>query len=124
VLFILILSIVSLGGSVLASCTLDDIRASAEAKYGSTDITVDGRPVVLLNPLRLGKRKRQRLTEIQTQLSSDEAVDQQVLLEEALLCVAASESQGQRLLDAIGDDLALLVSVFERYSEGTQAPEA
>jgi hypothetical protein len=108
----------------LATYSLDQIREAAEAKYGSTDIDVGGRKISLLNPLRLPKRKRDKLTEIQAQLSGEAEVDQGALLEEALRCVAATESQARCLLDEVGDDLALLVSVFEKYSEGTQAPEA
>lgn len=107
----------------MATFTLDDIRAAAEAKYGSTDIDTGERTVSLLNPLRLGKLKRKRLNEIQQQLSEDDA-DQEALLADALRVVAATEGQARHLLDELGDDLALLVATFERYSEGTQAPEA
>jgi hypothetical protein len=103
--------------------TLDDIRAAAEAKYGSTDIAVDGRTVRLLNPLRLPKKRRDALMAVQEKLNADGA-DQEALLAEALSTVAESPGAAKALLTAIGGDLAVLVELFRQYSEGTQVGEA
>ncbi|MEU4155695.1 phage tail assembly protein [Actinoplanes sp. NPDC026670] len=104
--------------------TLDDIRAAAEAKYGSTDIAISEDVTVrLLNPLRLPKAKRDALGALQGKLGEDDA-DQEALLSEAILVVAESEAKGKKLLSALGGDLALLAQVFETYSDGTQVGEA
>ena len=104
--------------------TLDDIRAAAEAKYGSTDIELsDGVVVKLLNPLRMAKANREALQSLQEKLGADGA-DQEALLAEALSTVAESPAKAKKLLAALGDDLGLLASVFETYSKGTQAGEA
>jgi tail assembly protein len=104
--------------------SLDDIRASAEAKYGSTDITLsDGTLTRLLNPLRMPKAKRTALGTLQDKLDED-GVDQEAVLREALTLVASSPARAQALLDEIGDDLAMLATVFETYSRGAQVGEA
>lgn len=104
--------------------TLDDIRAAAEAKYGSTDISIDNGEIVrLLNPLRLPKEKRAELGTLQDKLGEDDA-DQEALLSGALALVAESAPKAAKLLKALGGDLALLASVFEAYSKGAQVGEA
>jgi len=114
----------------MAKFTLDDIKAAAEAKYGSTDIEVGDVLVRLLNPLRLTKEKRSALIAAQKNLQpkegedADEDVDQEEMFHEILTLVAENEHQANVLFGAIGDDLAQLASVFEMYSEGTQAGEA
>ncbi|GGK13229.1 hypothetical protein GCM10010124_02260 [Pilimelia terevasa] len=110
----------------MANYTLDDIRAAAEAKYGSTDINeVDGMTVRLLNPLRLPKKSRTALVDIQKRMD-DESVDadQEALLVEAIRLVAQTPKQATALLRAVGDDLAVLAQIFATYAEGTQAGEA
>lgn len=109
----------------MASYTLDDIRAAADAKYDSTDIEVDEKTTVhLLNPLRLPKEKRAKLMEIQDQLDKDGTdVDQEEALTNALRLVADHPKKAEVLLKAIDGDLAMLASVFETYVKGTQAGE-
>ncbi|MDH6462056.1 hypothetical protein M2302_002231 [Micromonospora sp. A200] len=113
----------------MSAFKLDDIRAAAEAKYGSTDIEVGDTVVRLLNPLRMSKKNRDALVAVQKQLSSStdegaEEVDQDELFSEALRVVAETPAQAKVLLTAIGDDLAVKAEIFARYSEGTQVGEA
>jgi hypothetical protein len=107
----------------MSTFTLDDIRAAADAKYGSTDIDLGDRVVKLLNPLRLPKTNRNKLREVQDQLGAEDA-DQEQLLADALALVAESPAAAKRLLTELGGDLGLLVEVFGRYTEGTQVGEA
>lgn len=108
----------------MSTITLDDIRAAAEARYGSTDIDLgNGLIVRLLNPLRLSKTNRAGLSSLQEKLSADGA-DQELLLTEALRMVAETPGKAEILIDAIGGDLAVLAQVFSAYTEGTQAGEA
>ncbi|MET8111180.1 phage tail assembly protein [Streptomyces prasinus] len=110
----------------MASYTLDDIRTAADAKYSSTDITVDEKTTVhLLNPLRLSKEKRAELVALQDRLDSDDkGVDQQEVLAEAIRLVADHPKKADVLLSAVGDDLALLAQIFETYGKGAQVGEA
>ena len=115
----------------MATFTLDNIREAAEAKYGSTDIEIGETTIRLLNPLRLPKARRDALIAAQKGLEASKdddgnevEVDQEGIFHEILSLVAETPAQAKVLLDALGDDLALLASVFEMYSEGTQAGEA
>lgn len=107
----------------MASFKLDDIRAAAEAKYGSTDIEVGEETVSLVNVLRLPKTKRDELMAIQEKLDG-EGVDQAAVLSDAIRLVAKTEKQAETLLAAVGDDLAVLVELFNKYTAGTQVGEA
>lgn len=104
--------------------TLDDIRNAAEAKYGSTDIEMaDGTVVVLMNPLRLPKTKRDELTKIGELLEADDA-DQAEIFADALRLAAKSKSAVEKLIEEIDGDLAVLAQVFEAYTQGAQVGEA
>ena len=60
----------------MPSFSLDDIRAAADRQYGSTDIQVTEDMVTsLLNPLRMGKAKRDALYELLRPLQEDERGD-------------------------------------------------
>lgn len=107
----------------MASFTLDDIRAAAEAKYGSTDIETSTGTCELVNPLRLPKKKRDELMTIQKRLDGED-VDQEEVLSDAIRLVASSKKQAESLLDQIDGDLTILVEVFKNYSESTQVGEA
>lgn len=108
----------------MTAFTLDDIRAAAEAKYGATEIDLgDALIVRLLNPLRLPKTKRDKLQGLQDSLNGDD-VDQEQVLRDLIETTAETKAQAKALLIACGDDLAMLVSVFEKYAKGTQAGEA
>lgn len=108
----------------MASFTLDDIRTASEAKYGSTDIDLpDGTKVRLLNALRLSSDDRASLKGMQARLDQDDA-DEAVILADAIRTVADTEVGARKLLEAVGDDLATLATIFEKYSEGSSLGEA
>lgn len=107
----------------MASYTLDDIRAAAEAKYGATEINFGSDICRLLNPLRLPKEKRAELLKFQDQLDGEDA-DQEEVLGQAIRLVAESQPAANKLLKAVGSDLALLAQIFETYGKGTQVGEA
>ncbi|WP_329793884.1 phage tail assembly protein [Lentzea sp. DG1S-22] len=112
----------------MSSFSLDDIRAAADRKYGSTDITLGKETVRLLNPLRMKKAQRNKLIGIQKQMETEageaEDVDQVAVFQEALRIVAQTPAQAKLLIDSIGDDLGVLAEVFERYTEGQSVGEA
>lgn len=124
----------------MATFTLDDIRAAADAQYGSLDIPLSAKKndvVRLLNPLRMSDTQRKALQGIQNRINEigkdeegnetpteDAIAEQTDLIKEMLLTVAENRIAGQKLLDVLNGDLAALMVVFERYTEGTQAGEA
>ncbi|MEU0344241.1 phage tail assembly protein [Streptomyces bobili] len=108
----------------MASFSLDDIRAAADAKYSSTDITVDEKTTVhLLNPLRLPKEKRDKLVNLQDEMDKDGS-DQEQIIADAIRLVADHPKKAEALLSAVGGDLAVLAQIFETYGKGAQVGEA
>ncbi|MER7111203.1 phage tail assembly protein [Streptomyces sp. NPDC000229] len=107
----------------MASFSLDDIRAAAERKYGSTDITFGEDVVRLLNPLRLPKTRRDALLSLQEEMGKEDT-DQAELLAQAIRTIAESEKAADKLLEAVDGDLAILAEIFGHYGESTQVGEA
>jgi hypothetical protein len=107
----------------MASFSLDDIRAAAERKYGSTDITFGEDVVRLLNPLRLPKVRRDALLSLQEEMGKEDT-DQAELLAQAIRTIAESEKAADKLLEAVDGDLAILAEIFGHYGESTQVGEA
>ncbi|MFG2923882.1 phage tail assembly protein [Streptomyces sp. NPDC048305] len=108
----------------MAQFSLDDIRAAADAKYSSTDITVDEKTTVhLLNPLRLPKEKRDKLVNLQDEMDKDGS-DQEQIIADAIRLVADHPKKAEALLAAVGGDLAVLAQIFETYGKGAQVGEA
>lgn len=110
----------------MSQFTLDDFRAAAEKKFGSTDITIGEETIRLVNPLRMPKEQRKALLSIQEELDSDDAeIEQQEEVLKRALRVACEHSwMADRLLDAVGDDLALIMSIFESYTGEQEVGEA
>ncbi|MFI9205291.1 phage tail assembly protein [Streptomyces sp. NPDC053048] len=107
----------------MASFSLDDIRSAAEAKYGSTDIELGDDTVRLLNPLRLPKETRTKLAQLQDLMGGEDA-DQEELLAQAIRLVAEHAKAADKLLAAVGGDLAVLAEIFDAYGRGAQVGEA
>ena len=110
----------------MSSYSLDDIRAAADAKYGAVEIVVDADTTVrLINPLRLAKDDRTALLSVQDRLSAeDEDVDQVQVFADAIRTVAENKPAADKLIEAIGGDLAILAEVFRTYTEGVSVGEA
>lgn len=111
--------------------TLDDIRAAADKKYGSTDIPLDEeRTLHLVNVLQLPKEDRKKLKAVQSDLDAEKAEenddeDAQVeMLRNAIRIIAKEKALAEELFTALGDNLAYLAVIFDRYTEGTEAGEA
>lgn len=103
--------------------SLDSIREAVSAKYANTVIDAGDYTVTLVNVLQLPKTKRDALTAIQEEMDKDDA-DQGLVFGNAIRTVSTNEEYANRLLDEVGDNLAFLVEIFSRYSEGTQVGEA
>jgi hypothetical protein len=107
----------------MSAYELDDIKKAAEKKYGSTNIKIGGGvEVVLLNPLKLSKATRKKLSQVQENL--DEGADEVDALVEALKLIVATPAMVDKLLDAVGDDAATLAEIFSIYQENSQPGEA
>ena len=99
------------------SFSLDDIKAAADAQYGHTEVA----GVILQNPMRLSKEQREEFSNMRDRLGEEDAAD---VLKGMLRMVAKEGTGVEGLIEQCGDDLALLMTIFTKYSEGTQAGEA
>lgn len=111
--------------------SLDSLRQEARRRYADYPVQIDeSTTVVLRAPLRLRSDERTALREMQQAISSMQDdptysdTDLLELLRDIVRTVADDSELGQRLVDAIGDDLAVLQTMFEYYSERTQSGEA
>ena len=120
--------------------TLDFIREAANKKYANLTIEVPGiGEVTLVNAMQLPKEKREALMESQRSLSraKDEAeaateageevpeTDQVAALEDTLrIVVSGPEEYADGLVKALDGNLAVLATVFEMYTKGTELGEA
>ena len=102
---------------------LDEIREAVESKYQTLDIEVGGRTVVLLNPIRLPKNKRDQLAAIQKEIG-DEGADTLDCMKRMLKTVIEKPADAKVLLDQLGDDLAMYAEVVSQYGKRTQVGEA
>lgn len=115
--------------------TLDSMREEMDKKYAPVTLDLGGGDVVVLqNVLRIkaGARKEalslikqiQSLTESTDEGAemSEEDFDAVNELQEKILCLAADKPQ---LLDAaVGGDPMIVMEIFNRWMESTQAGEA
>jgi hypothetical protein len=107
--------------------TLDDIRTAAEREYGNTELELDGHTVVLLNPLRMEKAKRDELMELQKELDAEkdesaEDTDQEEVLDAMFLLIAQTEGQGRHVSRTL--NLAEKVTVLNLYGKEAELGEA
>ena len=108
----------------MPSVTLDDIQAAADRKYGPFTVDMgDGQTCTLLNALRLSKDKRKKVLKLQD-LQDEDAENVEDHLIEMVRLTAQSKADADRLLKAIGNDLALLAEILEQYGKASELGEA
>ncbi len=116
--------------------SLDQLRNDVEKKYQDFSIEIGPDHVVRFrSPMRLKKDERTELKnlfkmyqEFQDNTDDDSALDNadmmQEMLRDQLRLVAENKKSVEELLEAIGDDLAMLSELLEQYNEATQVGEA
>lgn len=105
----------------MTAFSLDEIRAAADVKYSSTDITFGDDTLVLRNALRLSKAERKDLSEIQDAIKEDPEEG----MAKALTLVAADKKIAAKFIkEAAAGDAAILATVFDKYTGQDQAGEA
>lgn len=115
----------------MAGITLDQIRESAERKYGDFVVELgDGVEVRLRSALRLGKAERDSLNVLRKQHAAltendDVTIDDSLdLLCQQICLLAVDKAAAESMLALIGDDPAVLLSVIEAYAEASELGEA
>lgn len=105
--------------------TLSSIKEAADKKFAPTVIDLeDGKdPVVLVNPLRLDKKKRDSLGNMKDALEAEDAEMAEVL-SDILLSAAKTPAQGKRLVAAADGDAAVLLTILNEWTGDSDAGEA
>jgi DNA-binding transcriptional MerR regulator len=111
----------------MKNISLADIREAIENKYASTTVDLGDETIELQNVLRLSKEDRKKVLALQEELSSDfegEKRDQEDVLSDIFRCICVTTGQANRLLRALGNELVLMVEIFQQYAEASQLGEA
>lgn len=111
----------------MSTFTLDDIKAAAERKHGSTTIPLPDRTLVLRNSLSLDDDEYVELTSVQEKF--DEASDSETpitAMRDLVVRTLELWAGGtvDDLVDALGGDLAQLTELMTVHAAGTQMGEA
>lgn len=111
--------------------TLADIRAAAERKYGSYEIELDkGRVLTLRHALRLPDKERDELFALIQTVRSEGGSEEQnfgVLvgaIRQMVRLIGDNTERADELIESIGDDLTVMMEIFEGYTEVAMPGEA
>lgn len=115
----------------MSSYSLADIQRAADEKYGNTIIALaDGETATLLNPMRVNKDKRVRLTRIfrsegiVERLENEPDLDVFDLQREAIQLACKSEHDFAKLQAEVGDDPGVWSIIFAEYNGVSELGEA
>mgnify|MGYP000984602930 CR=1 FL=1 len=106
--------------------TLADIKSAMDKKYAP--LVVDG--ITFQNVMRLGKEDRKKVLELVDTVNEkdedgEETRDMDAMMDKIKEILAlVADKDPKKLLDAIGDDLAVAMHIMTLWSEATQAGEA
>jgi hypothetical protein len=107
--------------------SLDELRASVQAKYKPYEVDLGGGDVVVLEQaLRLPKERRAEMRAAQDRMSAEDATEDDIVaaMGDVFRAAAKDKAAVDRLLEQVGDDLAILKELLEGYGEATQAGNA
>ena len=116
--------------------TLTAFKKAADEKYGKLAVDLGGgKTTVLQSPLRISDANREKVLTLVDEFSAAEDAstedDEQSLADLKELApkfreflTAVGDENTPKLLDAIGDDLAVLIEVFQAYQEKVGLGEA
>lgn len=114
-----------------STITLDSIRESLDNKYGAVEVDLGTSSVQLRNALRLSKEERKALMHVFDDVKSsddeDSEFDEDVTLEsmrEMIRLVSDTKEGAEKLITALGDDLAMFVEVMNEYTKDQKLGEA
>lgn len=115
----------------MPSFSLNDLNAAADKQYGNFEIQLDGgETLVFLNPLRLPKDRRTRMTklflntEIESRLEEEPTLDMYDLYREAFEIAAFNKETFKKLDKAVGDSPAKWTLLFKEFNGTSDLGEA
>lgn len=115
----------------MPSFSLNDLNAAADKQYGNFEIPLgEGETLVFLNPLRMKKDRRARMTklfmngEIESRLKEEPTLDMYDLYREAFEIAAVNKATYEALVKAVGDSPAKWTLLFKEYNGTSELGEA
>jgi hypothetical protein len=110
--------------------SLDSLREELEKQYAPTQLDIGTEVITLRNIVRMPKKDRIKVQDLleelgEIQKNEDHTEDQVTeAVQNVLVATAETVAKGQKLLKAIGDDVPLLMQVFDRWCAGEDLGEA
>lgn len=116
----------------MATFTLTDLRNEVSKKYAPTIIENGDDEYILQNVMQMPEKKRRLVTELIEEIGADDKddkegadeIDSQTATLRKIIIAAEKNDKGEELLELIGDNVAMLVELFNSWTEGTQLGEA
>lgn len=119
----------------MATFTLTDLRNEVSKKYAPTVIENGDDEYILQNVMQMPEKKRRLVTELIEEIGADDKdndedkegadeIDSQTATLRKIIIAAEKNDKGEELLELIGDNVAMLVELFNSWTEGTQLGEA
>jgi len=113
--------------------TLESLIEEANAKFGSCSVSFGNEKTELRNPIRIPEKARERVFEILDEIQADadatkaddshkSTLDQAAVFAEFLTLVG--DAKTPKLLAKIGDDLAVVMALFDKYQKDVGLGEA
>lgn len=119
----------------MATFTLTDLRNEVSKKYAPTVIENGDDEYILQNVMQMPEKKRRLVTELIEEIGADDKdnnedkegadeIDSQTATLRKIIIAAEKNDKGEELLELIGDNVAMLVELFNSWTEGAQLGEA
>ena len=115
----------------MSKYSLADIKADMDKLFAPVTLDLGKEEIVLRNILRVDDAARTKVVEAQKRIQEladeDGEVDDDHMVEykaQMLAVLAAVATDGEALLKALGEDLALIMRIFAIWAEESQAGEA
>lgn len=110
----------------MATFTLTDLKNVVEKKYAPTVIENGDEKFVLNNLLQLPSKKREEVMALVDAVNSDDdvTVEDQVAQFTKVLVTVVDGNKGDKLIELIGDNAALIIELVTTWMEGSELGEA
>lgn len=111
----------------MSTFTLTDLKAEVEKKYAPVIIEDGDEKFILPNLLQLDAKVRREVLDLLDTIDTDEDdedIDDQLEVFSALIRLLVSEGKGDKFLELLGGNTALVIEIANKWMDGTQLGEA
>lgn len=110
--------------------TIESLEEEIEREYAPLKFRAGGEEFVLRSLMRIGKKDREQVMEKLSSLDAEEGTEDELNEDDTISAVhfvlrkVCADGRGDRLVEAIGEDLLLNSKLMEKWTEATQPGEA